>query len=63
MCIVNRDQRNTRVLYGKIASQLAGHTVEIAEPESKRHSEPAAEPTDEPPKDSSKTFLQRIFSN
>ena len=63
MSVVNRDRRNVRILYGKIATQMAGHNVDVTEPEPEKPSDTTAKPVAEPPKDSSKTFLQRIFSN
>lgn len=63
MSVINRDRRNVRILYGKIATQMAGHNVDVTEPELEKPSNPAAKPVTEPLKESSKTFLQRIFSN
>lgn len=63
MSVVNRDRRNVRILYGKIATQMAGHNVDVIEPEPEKPSDTTTKPVAEPSKDSSKTFLQRIFSN
>lgn len=55
LCVVNRDQTNARILYSKIATQLAGH--EVTMPPQKR---PAPLDNDKPD-EKRPTLLKRIF--
>jgi hypothetical protein len=63
MNIVNRDQKNIRILYGEIATQLAGHSVNVMERPPQPPDQSSKPVPIEPPKENSKTFLQRIFPN
>lgn len=55
LCVANRDQTNARILYAKIATQLAGH--EVTMPPQKR----PAPLDDDRPEEKPTTLLKRVF--